>query len=216
MRQFFGNVFGKEDIVTAGVVIFCLVLYAVFPTSNVFQQIISSIVFLLVIPLLYVKIILKKKVSTIGIQKGKWKTGLAWSVLSLAITVSVAYILFKYFSFSQKYAIPTYIAHNFPVYLAYEILLVGFFAILYDFFFRGFLMFSFSRKIGIWSVLLQSLVFLALMYFSGSLHWTTTPYLIFVLFSGIIVYLSDSIWYAFAAFMVFSILFDSLFIYAVK
>jgi len=208
--------FDKKDLVTGGVAIVCLFLYIIFPTNNVFQKIISSLVFLLVIPFLYVKIILKKSLKNFGFKKGNWMTGIFWSVISLVISISIAYIIFRYFGFLEKYPFPRYLAKNFLFFLAYEILLVGFFAFLYEVFFRGFVMLSFSKKIGLWSVVLQAFLFLSLLYFSGSISWTMVPYLIFLFFSGIIVYLSDSIIYSFLSFVIFNIIFDSFFIYAIK
>lgn len=216
MRKNLFKILSKEDLVTGGVIISCLFLYVVFPTNNVFQQIISSVTFLLVIPFLYVKIILKKGLKNFGFKKGNWMTGLFWSIISLAISISIAYIIFRYFGFLEKYPFPRYLAKNFLLFLTYEILLVGFFTFLYEVFFRGFVMLSFSKKIGLWSVVLQAFLFLSLLYFSGSISWTMVPYLIFLFFSGIIVYLSDSIIYSLISFIVFNIIFDSFFLHGIK
>ena len=216
MRKSFSQIFSKEDLITGGVIIACLFLYAIFPTNNIFQQIISSLTFLLVIPFLYVKIILKKSIKNFGFKKGNWMTGIFWSVISLIISSSIAYIIFRYFGFLEKYPFPRYLTSHFLLFLAYEILLVGFFAFLYETFFRGFLMLSFSKKIGLWSIVLQTLVFLLFFYLSGNISWTMVPYIIFLFFSGIITYLSGSIIYSLATFVVFNIIFDSFFIYAIK
>lgn len=216
MKQKIFSIFNKEDVITAAVIFFCLLLYSVFPTDNVFQQIVSSVTFLLVIPVLYVKIILKKDLKYLGIRKGNWQAGIAWSVISLIISVSVAYILFNYFGFAQKYFLPRHIVDSFAFFLLYEIILFGFFTSLYEIFFRGFLMLSFSKKIGSWAIILQSLIFLALFFFSRGVHWTLTPYLIFLIFSGITAYFSRSIFYSFITFLIFNIIFDSFYIYLVK
>ncbi len=215
MKKSFARAYNKEGLITGGMVLLCLFLYALFPTRNVFQQIVCSLTFLLVIPFLYVKIILKKSIKDFGFKAGNLPTGIFWSVISLLFSASIAYIIFKYFGFSGKYPFPQYLASNFIAFLAYEIFLVGLFAFLYEVFFRGFLMLSF-KKMGIWSVFLQAFVFMLFFFLSGSVSWKFLPYMIFVLFSGTIVYLSDSIIYSFIAFMCFSIIFDSLFIYATR
>lgn len=216
MKKNYIQVLNKEDWITSGMILMCLFLYAFFPTKNNFQQIICSLTFLLVIPFLYVKIILKKSIKDFGFAKGNWMTGLFWSVVSILISASIAYIIFKYFGFSEKYPLPRYFADNFVAFLAYEIFLVGLFAFLYEVFFRGFLMFSFSKRMGFWSIILQALVFLLFFLISGSLSWKMFPYIIFLLFSGTIAYFSNSIIYSFVAFLCFNIIFDSLFIYAIK
>lgn len=216
MRNNFSKNFDKEILVTSGVIFICLLLYITFPASNVFQKIISSLTFLLVIPLLYVKIILKKNVKDFGLTLGSWKTGLVWSIISLVISISVVYILFKYFGLSEKYSLPAYISQNFLLFLAYEIFIVGFFTVLYEIFFRGFLMFSFLGKIGAWSIFLQASVFLLLFFIAGGIYWSLAPYIIFLLLSGIIAYFSRSIIYSFVASMIFNIIIDSFFIYINK
>ena len=216
MKQKIFSIFVKEDFVTTSIIFFCLLLYAVFPTDNVFQQIVSSTTFLLVIPILYVKIILKKNLGDIGIKKGNWQTGIIWSAISLIISTLIAYILLSYLGLAQRYALPHYIANSFTFFLFYEIMLFGFFTFLYEVFFRGFLMLNFSKKIGLWAILLQALVFLALFFFTRGIHWTLTPYIIFLIFSGITAYLSQSIFYSFATFLIFNIIFDSFYIYLIK
>lgn len=216
MKKSFVQFFDKEDLVTGGVIIACLFLFAIFPTNNVFQQIISSLAFLLVIPFLYVKIILKKSLKNFGFRKGNWITGIFWSVVSLIISVSIAYIIFRYFGFLEKYPFPRYFAGHFVAFMAYEIILVGLFASFYEIFFRGFVMFSFSKKLGFWSIILQAIVFFLFFLLSGTISWTQVPYFIFLLFAGLITYFSDSIIYSLITFVIFNIIFDSFFIYAIK
>jgi hypothetical protein len=216
MKQKILSIFSKEDIITASIILACLFLYALFPTENIFQQIISSITFLLVIPVLYVKIILKKDLKSFGIAKGNWQTGIMWSIISLIVSASVFYILFNYFGLVNKYAPPRYIASSFLLFLFYEIILIGFFTFLYDFFFRGFLMMGLLKKIGFSSVFLQSFAFLALFFFTRGVHWSLTPYIIFLIFSGITAYFSRSILYSTVTFLIFNIIFDSFFIHLIK
>jgi hypothetical protein len=216
MRINFTQAFNKEDLITGSIILMCLFLYAFFPTRNIFQQVVCSLTFLLVIPFLYVKIILKKSIKDFGFKTGSWTTGIFWSVVSILISASIAYIIFKYFGFSEKYPFPRYFVNNFVAFLIYEIMLVGLFAFLYDVFFRGFLMFSFKKKIGLWSILLQASVFMMFFFLSGTLSWKLIPEVIFLFFSGIIAYFSNSIFYSFVAYLCFNIIFDSLFIYAIR
>jgi len=208
--------FNKGDVITIGVIFSCLLLYAVFPTNNIFQQIISSVTFLFVIPVLYVKIILKRSLKEFGIQKGEWKTGLIWIMISLAVAFLILYIFSHYFGFFDKYSVPRFIRRNFFLFIGYEIFLTGFFVALYEIFFRGFVMFFFRTKIGYWSVIVQGVAFFLLFWLSSSINWPIAPYLIFVLLGGLVAFYSRSIIYSFASNLLFIIVVDSVFIKLIK
>jgi membrane protease YdiL (CAAX protease family) len=216
MKQKILSILNKEDIITAGIIFLCLFLYVIFPTDGVFQQIISSATFLLVIPLLYVKIILKKDLSDFGIQRGEWKTGIFWSLLSLVTAFLILYVLYYYFDFFGKYDVPKSIRDNFLLFLGYQIFLTGFFTALYEFFFRGFVMFSFSEKFGYWAIILQSAIFFLLIWLSSSMSWSMAPYLIFAVLGGVVAFFSHSIIYSFISTSLFIIIIDSIFIKIIK
>ena len=203
-------------MITGGIAIVCLFLYIVFPVSNVFQRIISSLTFLFLIPFLYVKIILKKEMKGLGFRIGNWQTGVTWSVISLIGSVLITYVLFEYFNFSEKYPFPQYLTNNFLAFVSYEIFLVGFFVALYEFFFRGFLMLGVLKKTGVWSIFLQAFVFLLLLLAAGGISWALVPYIIFSFFSGAIVYLSRSILYSFISNTLFIVIVDSIFVHISK
>lgn len=212
MRVKSNKFFDKETIVTVGVILVCLFLYVLFPTKNIFQQIISTLTFFLAIPFLYVKIILKREIGNYGIQKGNWTAGLFWSAIAIPTAIAALYFLIRYTGFLEKYSLPQAVRENFVFFLGYEILLTGFFAAVYEIFFRGFLMRSLSEKVGYLAIILQSIAFLLLFFLSSSLSWSIVPYLIFAPFSGLIAYQSRSLLYSFASNFLFIIIADSIFI----
>ncbi|MFH0969729.1 MAG: hypothetical protein V1804_04430 [Patescibacteria group bacterium] len=181
-----------------------------------FQQVVSSLIFLLVIPFLYVKIVLRKNLSDFGIQKGERATGLAWSIISIVVAFLILYLFIQYFNFLNKYNLPGTVQKSFTLFIGYEVFLVGFFVALYEIFFRGFVMFTFSGKLGHWSVLLQGIAFFLLIWLSGSLNWTMAPYIMLAFLSGITAFYSRSIIYSFALSLFFMILVDSIFIKLAK
>lgn len=212
MKAGFNKIFDKKTSITFGVIFICLFLYAVFPTKNVFQQIVSTLTFFLAIPFLYVKIVLKREVSSYGIQKGNWTTGLLWSAISIMTAIAALYFLIRYAGFLEKYNLPRSVRENFVFFLEYEVLLTGFFAAVYEIFFRGFLMRSISEKVGHSAIIFQSIAFLLLFFLSSSLGWSIVPYLIFAPLSGLIAYQSRSLLYSFASNFLFIIIADSIFI----
>lgn len=216
MKQKISSILSKEEVVTSGVIFSCLLLYAIFPANNVFQQVISSLTFLLVIPFLYVKIILKRNLKEFGIQKGEWKTGLIWVVISLAVAFLILYIFSRYFGFFDKYSVPKFARENFFLFISYEIFLTGFFIALYEIFFRGFILFFFRPKIGYWSVIVQGVAFFLLFWLSSSINWALAPYLMFVLLGGLVAFYSRSIIYSFISNLLFVIIIDSVFIKLIR
>lgn len=207
MKEFTVN---KEIIITSGVIIICLFLYGIFPTSGIFQKIISTLTFLLVIPALYIKITLRKDLKDFGLRKGNWKKGIVWTLLSLLTSLLIFYIVFQYAEFSEKYQLPQKVSSEFKFFLAYELLLVGFFTALYEFFFRGIIMFSFSEKIKVWAAVLQASSFILFLALTNNLGWPMMPYAIFSLFAGIIAYKSESLAYSFGASLLFTIIVDTI------
>lgn len=206
----------RNFFTTSLVVLACLVLFSVFPTSNIFQEIISSLTFFFVVPILYVKIILKKDLGEFGFQKGDVKKGIILALESLILSILIIYILFEYFSFAKNYQIPPAVANNFQFFVLYEIFIVGFFTALYEILFRGFIQFSFFEKIGFWVILVQFLLFVMLFLATGNLNWSIAPFIVMAPFSGYTALKSKSILYSFVSTLVFIILIDAFVIKMAK
>jgi membrane protease YdiL (CAAX protease family) len=200
----------KDFLVSAGVGIICLALFIIFPTSNVFEQIVSATAFLLLTPIFYVKIILKKNLKNYGLGIGEWKTGLVWSVISLTIVFLIFYLLFHYSDFPQKYYQYFFkgAINNFWIFVLYELILVAFFYIIYEFFFRGFIIFSFRKFLGYWIIGIQSIAFFLYFWLSGGLNWSVFPILLFSPFAGIVAYFSRSVLYSFVSAVLLNIIID--------
>lgn len=152
------SIWNKENITVSLVALICLSVYSVFPVEDdIFQGIISGVFFLLVIPLLCIKIILKESLSNYGLQWGNWKKGVILSAFSGLLSAAVVYLLYSYAPLVSQYQIPRFIADNFSLFVFYELVVSGSLIILYEFFFRGFILFSFRRQWGWGAVVLQAL-----------------------------------------------------------
>lgn len=200
----------KEFLVTAAVILICLLLYKVFPVKNIFQQIISSITFLLIIPLLYIKIILKKTSQSYGIQKGDRHRGIVLMPLSIIISLLLFYVLFQYTSLPDYHNLSSLVTENFIFFVLYEILLVGLFTALYEFFFRGVVMLGLFKNFGYWSILAQFVLFAAFFLILDKPDWSIFLYLIVAPFAGITAYRSRSLLYSFGTSLIFIIIADAL------
>lgn len=186
----------KDFIIFIFFVIFLLSLYAFFPVSGVFQKITTLLIFFAVIPILFNKLFLKKSLGEIGLGIGDWKQGLFWAGISTIIIGIILLLGIFFFGFYERYPIPDVIVGSYKNFLFYSLTTVLFFVVVYDFFFRGFLMMTLGLKIGWRAILVQTVIFALLVAFIGNIIWALVPYMIFAPFAGIIVYKSGSIIYS--------------------
>ena len=208
--------FNRKFITTAGIIVLSLFLFAVFPASGAFQRMVSSLTFLLVIPVLYIKIVLKEDLKDYGVQKGNWKKGLLWGGLSLFICLLALYLLKNYTNFFKVYSPPDLVKNRFILFVPYELFFVGFFAALYEFFYRGFAMLGLFRKFGYLAILGQFVLLLAFLAITGNVNWEFVPYLIASPLAGITTFQSRSLYWSFAASLLFFIITDAVIIGFVK
>lgn len=200
----------KEDLITLAVIVVCLGLFFLFPSQGPAQAITASLIFLFLVPFLYVKLILKKGLRDYGWQIGDWKKGILFAAVSLVLSLLIFYAFYHYTDFPKAYKLPLSATQNFWFFLLYEFLIVGFFLALYEFFFRGFFMFSFSGKIGLLAVASQWFLFMAFLYLGGNLTWQNFPYIVAAAFSGLIAWKSRSLVYSFLSGFLFIVIADAL------
>ncbi len=172
-------------------------MYAVFPIENTFQQITTILVFFIFFPVLFNSFFLKRKVAFYGLSLGDWRRGLLWSLYSLIGIFVIFSIMSYYFGFLGNYKVPAFIVKNFGNFILYEFTLTLLFVAVYEFYFRGFVLFTFEVNLKHWTILAQALLFLILVLSIGreSLY-LFLPYLIFAPFAGLIAYKSRSVLYS--------------------
>ena len=206
----------KEFLTTSAVILVCLLLLLAFPSENSAQNITKSFFFLVLLPVLYIKFILKKNLSEYGLNTNNKKSGIAWGVFGLAFSLAVFYSLINYTNLSANYVLPSYVINDFRFFLLYELTVVLFFLFINEFFWRGFVLFTLSKKLFWLSVPAQALIYLALAAITKTSLWQLTPYLILSVTSGIVAYKTKSIAFSIAAGMLFFIISDSYLIYILK
>lgn len=202
----------KEELLTSAVIIVCLALFFLFPSQGAAQAVTASLIFLFLIPFLYLKLVLKKNLKDFGWQVGDWKQGVLFASLSLVIALLVFYALYHYTGLAKNYRLPAFATGNFWLFLVYEFVLVAFFLALYEFFFRGFVLFSFLPKTGWLSIIIQFAVFLLFLLIAGNLVWQNIFYVIIAALAGLITFRSRSLLYSFAFGLFFMIIADAVII----
>lgn len=181
-----------------GIAAVCLFLLAKFPTQkeNLFQQYVSGLAFLAFIPFLYIRIILKKDTKHLGLQTGNVRKGIFWTAVSFAVSFLMVFLAQKYLGLSEKYGTPQLIFSGFTRFLLYAFLITAPWAALYEFFFRGFILFGTKENIGYWAIILQFTMFALMVAFFEN-PMLMIFYVVSAPFSGIIAYQSRSLIYSF-------------------
>lgn len=206
----------KTELISSVVVAICLFLVYLFPVQNVFQNSTRSLFFLAILPVLYIKFILKKDLADYGFNLENKKTGFLWALGMFAVSFLLIFLLIRFKNFDKIYLIPAYLANNFGLFLFYELALVNFLLFINEFFFKGFLLFTLAQKIGLWSVLIQALVYILFILAVGDLAWQIAPMLILSITGGIATYKSKSFVYSYLMSLAFLIILDSYIIYIFK
>lgn len=194
----------QRFIVTGLLVFFSLGFLGFFTESDtlnpVFQSFIVSIVFFLVIPLLYSKIVLRESLNKIGWQRGNVSAGVLTGILSVAVAgASVIGLALAFPDFSEQYVLPLSVETSFVWFILYELVLLTVTVLFYETFFRGLVQLLWLETLGMRGIVIQAVLFYALIYLSQDISWAVAPLLIFCPFAGLIAYRSQSIWYSFIA-----------------
>jgi membrane protease YdiL (CAAX protease family) len=214
-----GLTIDKNFIIHIGIILLSMFLFIAFPieSGSMFQRVVVNVTFLLVIPALYITIVLKKKLSAFGVAKGNVRAGIFWGSLSLVVALLIFYLVVEYSGFSKSYLIPDLVRHKFSYFLLYQLLLVGFFSITYEFFFRGLVMLGLEKYLGDrWSMIVQFLLFLLFLAFTGGIGWQMFYFILMAALSGLVVQKSRSVYYSMAATWIFILLADAWIIKFIK
>jgi membrane protease YdiL (CAAX protease family) len=208
----------SELLVSSLLIFVCLFLTLVFPVdnNNLAQLLTKNIFFLVIIPALYIKLILKKNLSDFGLNIKNKKTGLVWGIFFLVFLSLLYYALFSYTTLPKKYILPQNVAGSFPFFLLYELVLINILVFTYEFFFRGFIQFLFFEKIGYWTILFQSAIFILFSSLNNGFFWQFAAPLVLSLSSGILAWKSKSFIFSYIASLVFIIIMNSYIIYSIN
>jgi hypothetical protein len=206
----------QKMLIDFSVAAVCLLLFSIFPANDFSQKLTKSFFFFLFIPYLYIKYLLKKNLSDFGFNFQNKKNGFILGVLALAVSFLLIYLLTTFTDFKKNYVLPTSISHNFYIFIFYELILVNVLFFLQEYFFKGFLIAIFQKKLGFLSVPIQAIIYLIpLWIFSGS-FWQIIPWIILSFAGGIIAYRNKTFVYSYFFGIVFLILTDAYIIYLQK
>jgi len=202
----------KVELISSMIVLLCLTLVTYFPTQGNLQTFSSALFFLFLLPILYIKFILKQNLNNFGFALPTKLRDLYWSLAMLFVSGLIIFLLLHFFDFEQKYLLPTYLAQSFWSFLFYELILVNFLFFIQEFFFKGFFLFLFAKRFGFWSVFLQGLLF-TLFILATRTVWQSVPMLILAFTGGVVAYKTKAFLYSYVMGLFFLIFLDAYIIY---
>lgn len=196
--------FSKKRFFSDGlVVLLALLAYYFFPIDTKLnvtaQSLVLGVAFFVLLPLLYVKIVRREPLSALGFASGRGRFG--WLSVALAVLPAVALLYFfvKAYPGGEGYYLPSLAANSFPIFLLYEILVVGATVFLYEVFFRGMIQTFWLGEHRLWAVFAQLGIFAVFLLFTDGIFWQTVPLLVATLASGFVVFSTKSIYYSWAS-----------------
>jgi len=180
--------------------------------DSTLQEIIASSIFLLVLPVIYCKMILKEPLSSIGLREARWLPAFFWGGVMIVVGGVLLLLLLPVEGFREAYRLPTFIEKSFAWFVVYEVLVVGGIALLYEVFFRGLVMKLWLGPFGPVAIVLQSALFIGFIGISSGFSWQYALLCYASLFSGAVAYFSRSIYASWLANWTFFFLVDLVFL----
>ena len=203
----------KESVINSIVIVVCLVLSVFFPTQNAVQNLLKDLFFLFVIPILYIKLVLKKNIADFGLNIQNKKVGIFWAGMMLLMSLAIAFIAIQYSDFPKVYRLSSLVVSNFWFFLLDMLVFLNIMLFLQEFFFHGFVMLPFMKKMKVWTIFIQFILFFVfLLLIGGDFQkklWMILPFLILSLTGGITAYKSKSVIYSYASGLLFLIIINA-------
>ncbi len=210
------TILSKRFVITGLLAVFSVFFLGFFTQADkvnpIFQMLLVSVAFFLVVPVLYCKIVLKESLHNMGWQAGNIFSGTLLSLLAVSGGLVTVYLLDRFTAFGRLYELPMSIQTDFLWFLLYEALVMPVMTLFYEVFFRGFIGLLWLRTLGPISILLQAGLFVGMYFLAGDLSAKEVPVLLFAPLAGLIAYSSRSIWYSWGATWLFLFLVDVYFL----
>jgi membrane protease YdiL (CAAX protease family) len=206
----------KDVLAGSFMIVACLTLFSFFPANGPSQGFSRILFFLLIIPALYVKLILKKNFKDFGLNFSVTRKNGLWFLWALLASFLISFLLVRFTSFKSHYPLPDYAIRNFWWFLVYELIFVNVWLFLHEAFYRGFVFFTFAEKLKYWSILISFALFAFFLVLTNNLSWGMAPYLIIALTGGWLTYKTSSFIYSYLMGLLFIIILDAYIIQLIK
>lgn len=149
------------------------------------------------LPVIFVKLILKKNLRELGLSGGDWKFGLKLILITIPlIIVPLIFFASSMGDLQQEYPLSKAIIHRHKLILIYEVAYVLLYYLAWEFYFRGFLLFGLKDKFGETPAVLIQTISSCLIHIGKPEGEIIGSIIVGILF-GYIALRTKSIWYVF-------------------
>ena len=187
-----------------------LLVRLIFPANLSGEVFWMSLALFFVFPLLIIRFILNENLKDFGMKIGNARNGMILAAIAFLVLAAASYFIVSKVFWRNQLFLPSGIARNFWYFLWFELIIALPMHFFWEFFFRGFIQLGLEKKLGIFSLFLQSF-FQTLLAIRGP--W---PMIFLVLgsslFSGFVVQKSRSLYYSAAAMWLISLGLDIMLI----
>lgn len=122
-------------------------------------QFISFFILIFVAPIIYSKFALHKSLDDLGFSLRNKKIGIKICIFSLPIVVLIVFFASNILSLQQEYPLSKAVLEQNYLIVWYELIYIIFYYIAWEFYFRGFLLFTLEGKFGsIFAILIQTIL----------------------------------------------------------
>ncbi len=185
--------------------------YATDQTVSINQFIIFFLL-MFIVPVLYIKIAMKKRLSEFGFGLGDTGFGVKTLILIPLIVVPAIYFAANMPDVRSEYPLAKSLIQDQSHLLVYELAYVIFYYIAWEFFFRGFLLFGLKNKFGAFNAILIQTISSCLVHIGKPEGEIIGSIIVGIIF-GIIALRTKSIWYVFLLHAAIGVLTDLFIIY---
>lgn len=176
------------------------------------SQFIIFFVLVFLIPVLYVKFAMKKKISDFGLSLGNIKLGSKLLLLIPLIILPAIYFAAKMPDIRSEYPLAKSLLIDQSNIWIYELAYIVFYYIAWEFFFRGFLLFGLKDRFGAFNAVLIQTISSCLIHIGKPEGEIIGSIIVGIIF-GIIALRTRSIWYVFLLHAAIGVLTDLFIIY---
>ena len=175
-------------------------------------QFIVFFVLMFVVPVLYIKLVMKRPLSDFGFDLGDIRWGAKWLIAIPVLVIPLIYISSKMPDVRAEYPLAKSLLSDQSHLLVYELGYIIFYYIAWEFFFRGFLLFGLKERFGAVNAILIQTISSCLVHIDKPEGEIIGSIFIGILF-GMIALRSRSIWWVFLLHISIGVLTDLFIIY---
>ena len=165
-----------------------------------------------IIPVLYIKLVMRRKLTDFGLGPGDWRTGIKFFIMIPLLVVPVLYFATDTPGIRAEYPLAKSLLTDRSHLLVYELLYVLLYYVAWEFYFRGFLLFGLKDRFGAFNAVLIQTISSCLVHIGKPESEIAGSILAGIVF-GLIALRTKSIWYVFVLHATVGILTDIFIIY---